>query len=240
MTKKHLPSLLKKYTNILFDLDHTLWDFEKNSEEALRDLFNSYQMALYNKFTPEDFVYRFKEINGTLWDQYNRNLIDKDYIRNERFKMALTSLGLNESEVPEGIGEVYLKICPVKPHVIPYAFEILDYLHEKYRLHIISNGFDDVQDTKLTQSRLKEYFELVITSETAGFKKPSREMFEKAIELIDAPREECIMIGDNLETDIKGAINASLDIIYFNPDEIPHDLNVTYEISSLRDLKKIL
>lgn len=224
----------------MFDLDHTLWDFEKNSSEALFEVYDHYQLDRHNKFSRVEFVLKFKEINASLWDQYNMNKIAKEYLRNERFKLTLLDLGIVEDEIPLDIGEMYIERCPLKGHVIPHTFEVLDYLKPKYKLHIITNGFDDIQDIKLSQSNLKIYFDLIFTSESAGHKKPSKEMFEKAMESIEAKTEECIMIGDNLITDIQGAINASLDVIYFNPGQIQHNLPVTYEIRSLLELTKIL
>jgi putative hydrolase of the HAD superfamily len=229
-----------KYKHILFDLDHTLWDFEKNSTEALLEVYDHFHLEKFGKFTPVEFVLKFKEINAYLWDQYNQNKIEKDYLREKRFKLAFTGLGISGKGVPSDIGEYYLQRCPVKNHVIPHAFEVLDYLRPKYRLHVITNGFDDVQDIKLTHSNLKDYFDTIITSEKVGFKKPSREMFEKAIEKIQAKTGECIMVGDNPTTDIQGAINASLDVIFFNPEGITHNLPVTYEIRSLLELIQIL
>ncbi len=230
----------RKYKHILFDLDHTLWDFEKNSTEALLEVYEYYRFGENNKFTAIEFVLKFKEINAALWDQYNLNKIAKEYLRNERFKLTLMELGIQENEIPPDIGEMYIMRCPVKPHVIPHTFEVLDYLKPKYKLHIITNGFEDIQDIKLSHSNLRSYFEFIITSERAGHKKPSKEMFEKAIELLEANAEECVMIGDNPITDIQGAINASLDVIYFNPENVPHDLPVTHEIRSLLELTEIL
>ncbi len=228
------------YKHILFDLDHTLWDFEKNSEEALFELYDRYEFKRLGTFTNLKFATAFKEINASLWEQYNRNEIGKEFLRTARFSMALNTLGVNKKDIPHDIGEVYLELCPVKGHVIPYAFEILEYLQPRYSLHIITNGFDDVQDIKLTRSKLKDYFEYVITSEKVGFKKPSREMFEKAVALLGADKKECIMVGDNPETDIQGAINAQLDVIYFNPEKVLHKLPVTHEIQCLSELKHIL
>lgn len=232
--------MTKKYTHILFDLDHTLWDFEKNSQEALLELYDRYEFNKLGTFTPGQFASTFKKINASLWDKYNRNEIQKDDLRTARFQLALNTLGMLEEDIPIDIGDVYLQLCPIKGHVIPYAFEILDYLKPKYQLHIITNGFDDVQDLKLTRSRLKDYFDQVITSEKVGFKKPSREMFEKAVALLGASREDCIMIGDNPETDIKGAINAGLDVIFFNPEKQPHRLPVTHEVGCLSELRQLL
>ena len=229
-----------QYRHILFDLDHTLWDFEKNSDEALNELYDHYEKKFSDKFSSDRFVKKFKEVNASMWDLYNQNKIEKEFLRTQRFKIALTDLGLEEKEVPVAIGDEYLSVCPTKNHVIPNAFEILDYLENRYILHIITNGFDEVQDIKLTSSNLKKYFTEVITSEKVGFKKPSREMFDEAISLIAAQKNECIMIGDNIDTDIKGAINAGIDVVFFNPEKIPHTLEVTFEIYDLNDLKAIL
>jgi putative hydrolase of the HAD superfamily len=231
---------LASYKHILFDLDHTLWDFERNSTETLQELFQIFKLNRFNKFNSNDFVNKFKEVNAILWDLYDRSKIDRAYIRSKRFSLVLKQLGLNEQDIPEDISDVYLNICPTKGNVIPDAFKVLDYLKNRYQMHVITNGFDDIQETKLNSSNLKSYFENIFTSEAVGFKKPSKEMFEKAVELIGTDKNSCVMIGDNIETDIKGAINASLDVIFFNPDKVFHKLPVTHEITSLIQLKSIL
>jgi putative hydrolase of the HAD superfamily len=232
---------MKKYEHILFDLDHTLWDFDKNSSETLHELYDYYSFDKLGKFTEEMFVEKFMEVNNELWSLYDKNKIDRIYLRRERFKMVLTRLGVDEHHVPPEIGEVYLQICPVKPHVVPDAFEILDYLKDNgYKLHVVTNGFDDVQDVKLRSSNLKFYFDHIVTSETAGHKKPNPDFFEYTLSLIGSTRKDCIMIGDNPETDIKGALSIDLDVIFFNPKKLPHDFVVTYEITALKELKDIL
>ena len=231
---------MASYRHILFDLDHTLWDFERNTMETLNELYHFYDLGRFKKFNNQDFANKFKKVNTLLWDLYDRSEIDRSYIRAYRFEMILTELGLDEKDIPDDISDVYLKICPTKGKVIPDTFEVLDYLKGRYQMHIITNGFDDIQDTKLNSSNLRGYFDKVFTAEGVGFKKPSKEMFEKAVEWIGTDKRSCVMVGDNIETDIKGAINASLDIIFFNPDKVPHDLPVTYEITSLLELKTIL
>lgn len=229
---------MKKYEHILFDLDHTLWDFEKNSSETLHELYQYYEFYKFGKFTPEMFINQFVEVNNELWSLYDKNKIDRMYLRNERFKLVLTRLGIEEHQVPSEIGEVYLQICPSKPHIVPYAYEILQYLKCKgYGLHVVTNGFKDVQDIKLRSSKLVDYFDHIVTSETAGHKKPNPDFFEYTFNLIGSTKEHCIMIGDNMETDIKGALSINLDAIFFNPKKLPHDLRVTYEITNLRELK---
>lgn len=231
---------MRKYKHILFDLDHTLWDFERNSTESLLDVYEHFELGNLGDFSPMDFVLKFKEVNARLWEQYNLDKIEKEYLRRERFGLVLGAFGIEPAEIPPGIGQLYLDLCPVKGHVIPNAFEVLDYLKPKYKLHVITNGFADVQDLKLVHSKMRDYFENIITSEIVGHKKPMKEMFEKAVELIGTTASECIMIGDNPITDIQGAINASLDVIYYNPEKVVHDLPVTHEISNLLELTRIL
>ncbi len=229
-----------KYKHIFFDLDHTLWDFEKNSTETLRELYLAYELSAHRKFTEDDFLHTFRKINFKLWNLYNTGQYDRDRLRNDRFLIILTELGVNEALVPSDIGEAYLRICPTKPHVFPHAIDILTYLKEKYTLHIITNGFSDVQAIKLKSANLTGYFKEIITSEVAGCLKPVREIFDYTVRKIKADCKECIMIGDNLKTDILGAKNAGLDQIYFNPLQIEHQQQVTYEIDCLSQLKEIL
>jgi putative hydrolase of the HAD superfamily len=197
-------------------------------------------MQHFNTFSSQEFVDKFKEINTILWEKYDRDEIDREFIRTRRFEMVLSQLGIKNEDIPDGISNTYLSICPTKGNVIPDAFEVLDYLKGSYEMHIITNGFDDIQDTKLNSSNLRGYFDRIFTSEAVGYKKPSKEMFNKAVEMIGVDKKSCLMIGDNLETDIKGALNADLDVVYFNPDNLGHDLPVTFEIRKLRDLKAIL
>ena len=228
------------YTHLLFDLDHTLWDFERNSSEALIEVYDFYDMQRFGAFNSQEFIDKFKEINTILWEQYDRDMIDREFIRTRRFEMVLTQLGIEARDIPPGISDTYLSICPTKGNVIPDAFEVLDYLKGSYNMHIITNGFDDIQDTKLNSSNLRGYFDKIFTSEGVGHKKPSREMFNKAVEIIGVDKKSCLMVGDNPETDIKGALNADLDVVFFNPDSLPHNLPVTFEIRKLLDLKSIL
>lgn len=142
--------------------------------------------------------------------------------------------------MPTDIAEEYLRLCPTKPHVFPYCNDVLRYLQENYMLHILTNGFADVQAIKLKSAGLTEFFVEVITPDATGHKKPSREIFEYMLEKVKARDEDCIMIGDNLETDIKGARNAGIDSVFFNPLGIKHKEKITYEITCLSELKEFL
>ena len=231
---------LGKYEHILFDLDHTLWDYESNSRQALQELFDQYDLNRIDGLTSEKFVERFFLVNESLWEKYDQHEISSEELRGSRFHLILNEYGLTSDEMMASMSSDYLKLSPRKSGVMPYAFEVLDYLKPKYGLHIITNGFYEMQFTKLSFSGLSGYFGEIVTSEEAGSRKPQADIFEHTLERIGASREKCIMIGDNLRTDIKGASNASIDHVFFNPGGVIHQVNPTHEISSLLELKEIL
>ena len=231
---------MKKYKHLFFDLDHTLWDFDRNTAEAIRELYKIFDFSKWPFFTFDDFMEIFHEVNNYLWDKFNHGLIGRDELRNKRFSLILGKLGVEEQEIPKGIGEKYLELAPIKPNVIPHTHEILAYLKPNYQLHIISNGFDDVQHTKLKASEIHDYFSIIVTSDSSGHRKPQKGIFEFAMNEAGATRSDAVMIGDNIETDIKGAKNASMDQIFFNPNNTQHSVDVTYEITSLKQIMNIL
>ena len=231
---------MKKYEHIFFDLDHTLWDFDRNTSEAIEEIFRLFDFSRWTSFTFSDFMKIFHEVNNYLWDRFNHGLIDRTELRHKRFNLILAKLGVQEGDVPTGIGEKYLELAPVKPNVIPHTHEILEYLKPKYQLHIISNGFDDVQHSKLKASKIHQYFDKIVTSDSSGHRKPQKGIFEFAIKEAGTSKENVLMIGDNLETDIQGAQNASIDHVFFNPKRISHQHQVTYEIDSLKQIMNIL
>lgn len=232
--------MLKNYKHLFFDLDHTLWDFDKNTSEALAEIYTLFNFSKWSFFTYNDLMKIFYEVNNYLWDKFNHGLIDRWELRNNRFNIILRKLGVSENEIPKGIGDKYLEVAPAKHYVIPYTFEILDYLKPNYQLHILSNGFDDVQHTKLKSSKIYQYFDKIITSDSSGHRKPQKGIFEFAMNEVGANRQNALMIGDNIDTDIIGAQNASMDHIFFNPTKIKHSLKVTFEIDSLQQIMNIL
>ncbi len=229
-----------KYRHLFFDLDHTLWDFEKNANETLRTLYAQYDFARFGTFTVEEFMRVYSDINHALWRMYQTGKIDQQQLRDVRFHRTLTRLGVPEAQIPAGISAEFTTILPQKTAVFPHTHEVLDYLRPRYRLHLITNGFQDIQGLKLASSNLADYFEHVITSEHSGHLKPDPRMFAHALARTGATAAESLMIGDNLECDVLGASNAGIDQVYFNPDKRRHFNTITYEISSLRALKEFL
>lgn len=229
-----------KYRHLFFDLDHTLWDFETNADETLRHLFELHELGRHG-IAVEKFIQEYSDINHGLWRLYQGGKITQQQLRSVRFPRTFVQLGLREEDAPAGISEQFTDILPRKKAVFPHTYEVLDYLRDKgYRLHLITNGFRDIQYIKLDASRLTEYFEEIVTSECCGHLKPDTRIFEHALERTGATAPESLMIGDNLECDVLGAYNAGLDQVYFNPAKHRHFNQITYEISCLSELKEIL
>lgn len=230
-----------KYKHIFFDLDHTLWDYERCSAETLTELYTTYKMANYGLFELADFIRSFEGINSKLWELYNNGQIERETLRRDRFVLVMADLGLDKDLIPVNLGEDYMSICPKKSHLMPFAKEVLEYLKDKnYALHIITNGFEEIQYQKMNSSGITEYFDQIITSEKAGKKKPYRQIFDYALKSARAERKQSMMVGDNLKADIGGAKLAEIDHVYFNPNKEPHQEKVQYEITCLSDLKGIL
>ncbi|PSR56790.1 noncanonical pyrimidine nucleotidase, YjjG family [Adhaeribacter arboris] len=231
---------LKTYKHLFFDLDHTLWDFEKNAEETIVVLYNQFDLAKFGKFSSTDFYKKYSYVNHRMWRLYHEGKITQQQLRTNRFEQTLLKLGLTPAQIPTGLPEAFTTLCPTKTAVFPYTYEVLRYLQKKYTLHIITNGFKDVQEIKMTSSNLHEYFQEVITSECVNCSKPDRKIFEYALSRANVKAAESLMIGDSLEADILGAKNAGMDQIYFNPGKKRHHQKVTYEISCLSELMRVL
>lgn len=231
---------MPRYNCIFFDLDHTLWDYETNSAETLTEMYHLYELS--RKGVPDvvSFVSTFREVNTQLWELYDLGKIHRDVIRYDRFHKILERLGVNDHTLARQLSEVYIAESPKKGALMAHALEVLNYLYEKYPLIIVTNGFEEIQSTKMASGGITHYFKSVITSARAGHKKPAREIFDFALQENGFKAHEAIMIGDNLLTDIAGARNATVDTVLFNPQKISHQETTTYEIHDLLELKGIL
>ena len=232
------------YKFLLFDLDDTLWNFKENSKAALADIFDHYNLKHYYP-TFDNYFKRYEEHNQTLWGLYGKQQISKSFLHVERFLAPLRPFGILDASLASEMGTAYLDRCAEKTTTMPHAIETLEYLRSWYALSIISNGFGEVQYTKLSRSGLSSYFSHVFLSETIGYHKPKPEFFDAVLHELGASKEECLVIGDNYEVDIEGAMNFGLDQVYYVPDQLHFDkkklsLSTTYIIQDLADLCMLL
>ncbi|WP_099369528.1 YjjG family noncanonical pyrimidine nucleotidase [Sphingobacterium sp. 1.A.5] len=226
--------------HIFFDLDHTIWDFDRNAEETLHELYFRYSFDhIFNSPTSETFIATYTTNNHRLWDLYHHGKIDKPTLRKLRFADTFTQLGVNPELFPVAFEEEYLEICPTKTNLFPNAHETLGYLQDRYTLHLISNGFKEACEKKLEHSKLAPYFDTIVISEIVGINKPDRRIFEHALKNGKAIKEEAVMIGDNIDADVRGAQNAGLEAIFFNPLEVEKPQDINHMIKDLKELQQI-
>ena len=229
------------YRHLFFDLDHTLWDFETNSKETLQDLYRRHD--LHEQITPdfEDFFKVYSYHNKRLWDRYHHGCITQEELKWKRMWHAMFQFKISDELLSRQLSKEYLDILPTKKALFPYTIEILEYLTKKqYKLHLITNGFERTQWSKLFSSNIAHYFTEVITSEGANSLKPKKEMFEFAIARCNTQCCDSIMIGDNLDADIVGAMNVGMDTIFVNHIGEETTLKPTYTIYHLKELEEIL
>lgn len=222
--------------HIFFDLDHTIWDFDKNAEETLMELYHHYKLGALGLESPEAFIATYTENNHSLWAAYHLGKISKETLRSERFSKTFTQLGIAPDLVPAQFEDDYVRLTPIRTNLFEGSKKVLAYLQEKYTLHIISNGFKESTLTKMDKSGLNPYFRNVIISEDVGVNKPDKAIFEYALDKAKATKPESIMIGDSLEADIRGAQDFGIQAIFFNPlrKEKPED--VAWQIHHLEEL----
>ncbi|MGO3653242.1 MAG: YjjG family noncanonical pyrimidine nucleotidase [Sphingobacterium sp.] len=232
--------MLREKRHLFFDLDHTIWDFEKNAEETLDELYFRYRFDhLLSAPSSDNFIAVYSENNHRLWHLYHHGKIDKASLRKLRFADTFTQLGIEPNLFPLQFEEDYLAICPTKTNLFPNAHETLSYLQSKYQLHLISNGFKEACELKLQHCKLAPYFKTIVISETIGINKPDPRIFEYALRNGQAKKELAVMIGDNLDADIRGAMSAGIDAIFFNTIDQDRPQEVTMMISDLKELQAL-
>jgi putative hydrolase of the HAD superfamily len=231
---------MRKYKYLFFDLDHTIWDFEENAKQSLHEIFDdALQQKLQTDFN--SFFKSYSHHNTVLWDRYERGFIGVEELKWKRMYRAMLDFKLADENLSKELSLQFLKILPTKKEVFDYSFEILTYLKNKnYQLHLITNGFENVQNAKLQNSGLHVYFDKMITSESSNSLKPKPEIFEYAMQVTKANSSESIMIGDNQHADIGGAINFGMDAIFVNHIAEELKSNPTHIITHLKELEEIL
>lgn len=230
----------RQYKHIFFDLDHTLWDFDRNSAITLQRLYSEYKLDELGIADFEDFLVKYEVHNQKLWERFRNGQIRRNDLRWKRFWLTLLDFKVTSDTLAYELSSAYLEILPTQTLLMPHAKEILEHCKDRYTMHLITNGFDLTQKMKLQFSGIGGYFKEIITSERSHAMKPHPGIFEYALTATGATTEDSIMIGDALEVDIIGAKNAGWDQVYFNPARIVHTEKTTYEISCLSELQAIL
>lgn len=222
--------------HLFFDLDHTLWDFDRNSAVAFELIFKQHGFG----FSTEEFLKHYIPRNQHYWKLYQINKISHEDLRFFRLKDVFDILNVAVSrELVNQLSEDYITHLPNSNHLFEGAIEILEYLQPKYDLHIITNGFHFVQDKKMKNANIVHYFKSVTNSEMAGVKKPHPNIFDFALSLANAKKEESVMIGDSWEADIEGALDFGMDAIFFNTENTKLDKEIV-QVNHLLELKNIL
>lgn len=223
-------------TDVFFDLDHTLWDFDKNSGLTFEKIFklNNINVCL------KSFLEVYEPINQNYWKLYREEKIDKTTLRFGRLNDAFFDINfkIKKSRIQQ-LSSDYIAHMTTFNYLLNHTVEILDYLKPMYRLHIITNGFQEVQQTKLEKSKISHYFKTITNSEMVGVKKPNPKIFNFALNLANTTANKSVMIGDNYEADVLGALNIEMESIFFDLKNTPLNNDIK-QINNLLLLKNYL
>ncbi len=229
-----------KYKHLFFDLDHTLWDFDANARLTLQHLYETLELEHRGIYDFDLFYRNYLAHNLKLWARYRSGFIKQAELRVKRMRLALLDFKIADEVLAETMSILFLEMLPTRNVLFPYTVEVLEYLHNKnYKLHLITNGFEEVQRHKINNSKINHYFDQVITSEGSNSLKPNKAIFDYALNISKARREESIMLGDDLEADILGAHKAGIDQVFINHIDAAHEFKPTYIVRSLKELEAI-
>jgi len=232
---------MPSYKHIFFDLDHTLWDFDTNAKASLTDIYGEFCLAEKVTQDFDAFYQKYLHHNKILWERYQNGFITAEELKWRRMWRTMMEFKVGDEVLAKNISARFLEILPVKDGMFPHAYEILEYLKNKdYQIHLITNGFEKTQWSKIRNSKIDHFFTHVITSEASNSMKPEKEIFDFAMNQSGALLHESIMIGDNLDADIQGAMNAGMDNVFVNHIDATTNKKPTYTVTHLKELESIL
>lgn len=225
--------------HIIFDLDNTLWDFSGNSKKILKNIFLEFELQEKHALDFDKFLAQYKFRNENLWREYAFGNVTRDEVRFNRFYITLNDFGIKNYKLASDMADYYINHTKNQTELLPHAIQLLDYLVKKYQLHIITNGFEEVQIFKLKNSGLSDYFKTVTTAEAAQSLKPDKRIFDYALHKMQAVSNECVYIGDTPEVDGRGAVNAGMEFIWLIQNETENDYDFR-KVNSLAEIMEIL
>jgi putative hydrolase of the HAD superfamily len=231
---------MRQYKHLFFDLDHTLWDFDANARHTLEELYHALQLVSLGITDFNLFYTSYLSHNEKLWEKYRNGIIKVDDLRWKRMWYTLIDFKIGDEKLARDMGFRFLNSLPTRTLLFPHTKDCLNYLTRKgYKLHLITNGFEETQHNKLKYSGIDSYFTEVITSECSNSIKPKKEIFDYAFMKAKAAPHESIMIGDSIEVDIQGAMNVGMDQVFVNHGCIDCTIQPTYMVHSLKELEQI-
>lgn len=231
---------MKQYRHIFFDLDRTLWDFDAAAEVAFERIYEKYNLKSLGVPSAHEFHEVYHPLNERLWELYREDKITKDDLNRTRFVLPLGHYGIHDTDLADHLSEDYVYWSPRIVRLVHGTMELLDYLKPKYHLHLITNGFQEVQHIKLSGSGLEPYFETLTVSEEVGVKKPNPEIFRYALQKAHAFVEESLMIGDEMAVDIDGARAIGMDTVFLNLKSEKTEGKSTFEVHDLLKIRELL
>lgn len=231
---------MQKYKHLFFDLDHTLWDFDANARTTLEQLHRDLKLADRGVHDFDLFHKNYLAHNEKLWERYRKGHIRQDELRLKRMWLALLDFRIADETLTKEMSDLFLQLLPTRTVLFPDTEDVLQYLTDKgYGLHLITNGFEETQRSKLHHSGLQPYFKEIVTSECSNSLKPEKEIFDYALRTTGAMANESIMIGDSLDVDVIGAMSAGLDQVHVNYSGAAQAIQPTYTVRALKELKAI-
>lgn len=227
---------------LFFDLDHTLWDYVKNSREALREGYDEIGLKSLGVDSLAEFIKAYECANDYYWKYYREGKIGKEEFRKLRFEMMMKPWGLDKKEgLSQKLTDHYVSTSPYKVGLIEGAIETLEALKQRgHKMSLLTNGFEEIQHIKVESSGLSKYFEGLLTSDALGYKKPNPEIFHLALRKMGVNASDSVMLGDSLEADILGAKTVGMGQVFFNPDEVKHSEEIQHEVKSLSEILDIV
>jgi putative hydrolase of the HAD superfamily len=227
---------------LFFDLDRTLWDFERNSLETLKGLFVDFALEDRGKGDFAAFNAIYQRENAQCWADYREGRMAKEVLRSERFKRALSGFGVEDDDLAASLGWKYVERGPHQRHLLPGTLEVLEALKTRgHEIHILTNGFSEIQHIKVENTGIAPWVDMLLTSEELGHLKPAKACFEGALLATGAHRERAWMIGDDHGADVVGAHEAGWKAVHFDPEGTHEgDSPAAARVGHLRELLAVL